>query len=46
MIDEAIYEVTKIKLKKYEKEKDKKIIMSYNELFNLIIKILKLIKKY
>lgn len=46
MIDEAIYELTKIKLKNYEKDKNEIICIKKTDLINLIIKVLKFLKKY
>lgn len=46
MIDEAIYELTKIKIKNYEKDKNEYVKIKKTDLLDIIIKMLKLIKKY
>ena len=45
MKDEAIYILTKLKLKNYLKTKDKYIKLTYNELLDYTIKALKLMKQ-
>lgn len=45
MEDEAIYILTKLKLKNYFKTKDKIITLTYNQLLDYTIKALKIINQ-
>lgn len=46
MKDEAIYVLTKLKIKNYLKTKDKYIKLTYPELLDYTIKAIKLLKQY
>ena len=45
MEEEAIYILTKLKIKNYFKTKNKKITLTYNELLDFTIKALKIMEK-
>ena len=45
MEDEAIYILTKLKIKNYFKTKDKTITLTYNQLLDYTIKALKILEK-
>lgn len=44
ILDYCIEKLTEIELKNYTKTKDKKYIISYNDLINIVIKTIKLIE--
>lgn len=44
MLDYCIEKLTEIELRNYTKTKDKKYIISYNELINIVIKTIRLIE--
>ena len=46
MEEEAIYILTKLICKNYEKTKDKYIKLSYSDLLNYTIKALKILERY
>ena len=45
MEDEAVYILTKLKLQNYFKMRNKKIVLTYNELLDFTIKALKILEE-